>query len=67
MVSKSKIALRTSVSTMKQIYFTALFLNFHPYAHTQTHTLVVPETKEAKMQMEISFYGIKFKLMKSQM
>ena len=55
MVSKSKIALRTSVSTMKQIYFTALFLNFHLYAHTQTHTLLVPEMKKTKMKMEIFF------------
>ena len=55
MVSKLKIALRTSVSTMKQIYFTALFLNFHLYAHTQTHTLLVPEMKKTKMKMEIFF------------
>ena len=40
---------------MKQIYFTALFLNFHLYAHTQTHTLLVPEMKKTKMKMEIFF------------
>ena len=34
--------------------------------HTHRHTLVVPETKEKKMKMEIFFYGIKFKSMKSQ-
>ena len=58
MVLKSKIALRTSVSTMKQLYFTALFLNFHHHEHTDTHTSSTRD-KRNKIKMEIFFYSIK--------